>query len=229
MSFWSIPIDDYLSRFRFTTHEDVIYNIPNFANITEVVPLRAMERVLALMPIPDSLLRQIISQVRTPDNELCYEKSTLQGAQLDSQLLKIGQRFVYRDKYQAIIENISGIFGDYQIALAKGINNLGAYFIMGGTCNRKIGLAVYLPIIVEKHQNSLVVLDGIHRAYLAHQIGSTIRAIVVDNASVPPFEMKDWNKIKVISLADRPGQIADRYFGLQENNFRNLKHLGIDA
>lgn len=229
MSLWSIPIEEYLNRFRFTTHEDVICNIPNFANIVEVVPLRSMKRILALMPIPDSLLRQILSQVKTSDSELCYLNSLLQGAQLDPQLLKIGQRFVYRDKYQAIIENISSIFGDYQIAITKGINNLGAYFIMGGTCNHKIGLAVYLPIIVEKHQNNLVVLDGIHRAYLAHQIGSTIRAIVIDRASPMPFEIKDWNEIQVIALKDRPDQTTDRYFGLQQKNFRNLKYLGIDA
>jgi len=52
----------------------------------------------------------------------------------------------------------------------------------------------------------------------------------IENISVAfPCGTKSWDKIQVISLADKPKNIQKRYFNLNQELFRDLKYLGIDG
>ncbi len=73
-------------------------------------------------------------------------------------------------------------------------------------------------------------MDGIHRNYIAKQAGLAINAILVNSVSLPfPCDPRNWSEIQVISLADKPKDINERYFELQKELFRDLKYLGIDG
>ena len=76
----------------------------------------------------------------------------------------------------------------------------------------------------------MVIMDGIHRNYIAKQTGHALNAILVDDIILPfPCAAKDWSEIQVIPLNQKPKDINERYFDLQQGLFRDLKYLGIDG
>jgi len=91
-------------------------------------------------------------------------------------------------------------------------------------------LACYLPPIVERHGKNKVIMDGIHRNYIAKQYGVSINAILVEEISIPfPCGMREWDELQAISLDKKPADINERYFDLTKELFRDLKYLGIDG
>ena len=92
-------------------------------------------------------------------------------------------------------------------------------------------MACYIPPIIEVHGSRSLIMDGIHRNYIARQSGlSTINALLVENIEVPfPCSVNNWKEVQVIPLADKPKNLEDRYFDLQKGLFRDLKYLGIDG
>ncbi|MDO8523538.1 MAG: hypothetical protein Q7S12_04675, partial [bacterium] len=113
---------------------------------------------------------------------------------------------------------------------SSGICELGAWFVFGEDMEGTSSLSCYLPPIIERHGKRLVIMDGIHRNYIAMQFGVSINAILVENIYIPfPCSMRNWDELSVIPLANKPADINERYFDLTKELFRDLKYLGIDG
>jgi len=142
--------------------------------------------------------------------------------------LKIGQKFVYRENYQKLLEEMPKIFDEFLVC--SGICDLGAFMIFGLDANKNNCLAYYLPPIIEKHEKELIIMDGIHRSFINKQMGHTLNAILINNVNVPfPCSFRSWDEIQIIPLKNKPEDIQKRYFDLNSDLFRDLKYLGIDG
>ena len=148
---------------------------------------------------------------------------------VNPQLLKMGQRFVYREKYQAILEHMPNLLKEFALG-SNGCGNLGAYCLFGLNGNDAYSMACYLPTIVECHGDNMVIMDGIHRNYIARQTGQTPNAILIKDISVSfPCAVKHWSDVSVIPVEQKPATLEDRYFDMCKGSFRDLKYLGIDG
>lgn len=227
---WEIEKNEFLRRIE---SSDIDFQnglcLPSFQSIERVVPLRYLQNITdAPVPMSHKMLLKLISHIKTLDKQSPFEKFTIELSKLDPKQLKIGQKFVYRENYQSLLENLSGLFGRF--AIPCGVADLGAYFIFGKDMDGLSAMACYTPPIIELHKSDLVIMDGIHRSYITKQLGSTISAIIVRGVSIPfPCGLHSWDDIQVISLTNKPKNINERYFALRKELFRDLKYFGIDG
>lgn len=227
---WQIDPKKYLERLNFTI-EDFKHqlHLPQVEDITKIIPLRDMKSVESLIPINRDLLSYIIEQIRTLGGNIIFADVKIQMVKLDPRHTKIGQRFVYRETYQKILEDIPGIFHRFLVTNG-GLGDLGPYFVFGFDENNSYCLACYIPPIIEKHGSDLIIMDGIHRNFIAKQAGMALNAILVEGVKMPfPCSVKDWEMISVIPVLEKPKDINERYFDLNKDLFRDLKYLGIDG
>lgn len=198
-------------------------------NNTSIVPLGALHTVNAIVPMKVSVLEQLLRSVHTTNGNLPYQNASIRIIKIDPQQLQVGQRYVFREKYQNLIESLPLIFSDFAMN-TEGIGNLGAYFAQGNTRAGEEVLGCYLPPIIERHGSDLIILDGVHRCFLSRQVGTTPLAVLIDGVSCPfPSITKDWSQLQILPLAERPAVIAERYFSLAPEHFRDVKRLGIDG
>jgi hypothetical protein len=129
----------------------------------------------------------------------------------------------------AILENFQNLFTDF--ASPRGITKMTAYLMIGTTEqdeNDQYVLAHYIPPIIEIQNNKLVLLDGVHRSFIAARSGANLESIVIGGIKTPfPCTAKPWSEIKVVD--EKPPNIEDRYFDLKKELFRDLKGIGIDG
>lgn len=227
---WQIELNEYLKRLNLEIEElEGQLNLPNIKKITKVLPLRNIKTIRSLIPISSDLLLYLLRRIKTLDNRKPFEKVKMRMIKLDPHHLKIGQKFVYRENYQKLLEEVPDIFSRFLVTTG-GLSDLGAYFVFGVNGDNTYSLACYIPPIVERHGSDLVIMDGIHRNFIAKQIGVSLNAILVENVSLPfPCAAKEWSEIRVISLEEKPKDINERYFSLKKGLFRDLKYLGIDG
>lgn len=225
---WEIGKEEFLKRLGCSEYEFAEYlSLPKIRNIGRIVPLKHLRTVASLVPISLALLGTLLRRVRTINGELPFRNAKFELSHINPGHCSVGQMFVYRENYQHLLEKLSSLFGTF--AIPAGITQLGAYFVFGEDRNGTVAMACYLPPIIERHE-TLVVMDGIHRNYLAKQLGTTLCSIVASNVSVPfPCEPHEWRDVGVIGTAEKPREINDRYFGLRKELFRDLKYLGIDG
>ena len=233
MSEWTIAAPEYFERIELGAKEfKRQLQLPDMEAVTEIVPLRSL-KTIASPPIPISheLLAHLIRHIKTLDGRMPFPRAQLQMVKVDPRQLKIGQRFVYRENYQRLLEELPDIFHRYAMA-GGGLSDLGACFVFGFDEDGKYSLACYLPPLIEDHGNGdgLVIMDGIHRNFTVRQAGGTINAVILRQVDLPfPCGPRSWSEIKVIPLADKPKDVNERYFDLQIGLFRDLKYLGIDG
>lgn len=227
---WQIEPNEYLKRLNIDLEDfEKQLNLPNVKNITKVLPLRNIKEIRSLIPISSNMLLYLIRRIKTLDNRKPFKNIKMKMLKMDPHHLKIGQKFVYRENYQNLLELVPNIFTNFLIS-SGGLADLGAYFVFGFNGSNSYSLACYIPPIVEKHGSDLVIMDGIHRNYIAKQAGVSLNAILIENVSLPfPCAVKDWLEIQVIPLKDKPKDINKRYFNLKKSLFRDLKYLGIDG
>lgn len=228
---WQIPAAEYLNRVELNLSEfERELHLPDVKAIKKVIPLRDIHTLTSPpIPIGNDLLLHILKRIKTLDGRQPFGMANIQLVKLDPRQVKIGQKFVYRENYQAILEGIPNLFRNY-LATNGGLSDFGAYFVFGLNGTGDPALACYLPPLVERHNSGLVIMDGIHRDYIVMQTGGTLNAIIIDGVFAPfPCAPKPWSEIEVISLKDKPKDINERYFELQKGLFRDLKHLGIDG
>lgn len=227
---WQIAPDEYLKRLHLNRDEfRQRLRLPRVDEIAKIVPLRDIKRIESLIPIDRNLLLHLLRQINTLDGRPVFSKASLSLVKIDPRQLKIGQKYVYRENYQRLMEDASDIFHTFA-ASAGGLCDMGAYFVFGRNGNDDYAMACYLPPIVETHGRDLVIMDGIHRNYIAKQTGAAFTVILVEPSDLPfPCSVRNWDEISVISLADKPKDLGDRYFDLQKDLFRDLKYLGIDG
>ena len=227
---WRIDQDEYLKRLSFSKKDfkDCL-KLPTIKNITQILPLRDIKTIESLIPISFEMLCYLIRRIKTLDGRLPFKDVKMKMVKIDPHQLKIGQKFAYRENYQKLLEEVPGIFNRFLVNTG-GLGDLGAFFVFGMDQNNSYSLACYIPPIIEKHGSDLVVMDGIHRNYIAKQTGIALNAIILENVSLPfPCSAKEWSELQVISLTTKPKDINDRYFDLQKGLFRDLKYLGIDG
>ncbi len=226
---WEISFEEYLERLQFNhEHFKEQLNLPRIKDIEKVLPLRNLKKIESITPIKNELLLRLIKKIKTFDNQSPFKHSTFDLVKIDSHQLKIGQKFVYQENYQSLIENLPRIFKEFSIS--SGFFDLGAFMVFGTDKYQAYCLSYYLPPIIEKHKANLVIMDGIHRNYLNKQMGTTLNAIIVENVNVPfPCSIHSWDEIQIIPLKNKPRDINKRYFNLKKNLFRDLKYLGIDG
>lgn len=227
---WQIKKEEYLKRLNLNEKDfEEQLCLPDTKAITQILPLKNIKKILSLIPISQEMLLNLIWRIKTLDGGKPFLAPKIKMIKMDPRHLKIGQKFVYRENYQKILEEVPDIFNRFLIS-GGGLSDLGAYFIFGLDENNSYSLACYAPPIVEQHEFNLVIMDGIHRNYIAKQAGLTLNVILIENVDLPfPCAIKDWSEIKIISLSDKPKNIKERYFELQQGLFRDLKYLGIDG
>lgn len=227
---WQIEPDEYLKRLDLSIKIfEKELRLPKVSEITKIIPLREINRVESIVPINSDLLLYLIRRIKTLDGQMPFVNASLKLTFLNPNQPKIGQRYVYRENYQQLLENVSEIFYNF-LGEWGGLGNLGAYFVFGLNGDNKYSMACYIPPIVEIHSSKPLIMDGIHRNYIARQTGLTIKALIVKDIAVPfPCSPRSWKEISVIPLCDKPKSLEDRYFDLQKNLFRDLKYLGIDG
>lgn len=226
---WEIPRSDFLERVGCDEETFVDgLRLPNFQSVKKIVPLRGMRRINCIVPMSLDVLESILRKMRTLGGELVFQNSELELGPINPSNLKVGQKFVYRETYQSLLEDMPRILRGF--ALQTKIKGLGAYFIFGEDEFGERVMACYLPPFIEQHGTDDVVMDGIHRNFIIKQIGTTINAIKIRNVSRPfPCGLHPWSDVRVISLKDKPADINERYFELNKSLFRDLKYLGIDG
>ncbi len=227
---WEIEKEEFLRRLECgekTFRENLC--LPNFKNVKRVVPLRYLKSITtAPIPMTIEMLLKFISHIRTLDNQKPFLRATVELRKVDPNHLKIGQKFVYRENYQSLLENLTCLFRRF--AIPSGVSELGAYFIFGEDNDGLPALACYLPPIIEQHGTDLIIMDGIHRDYITMQIGGTVNAVIVRKVALPfPCGPHSWEEINVIGLTEKPKDINERYFELKKELFRDLKYYGIDG
>lgn len=230
MAKWQIETDEYFERLNLKMEDfEKRLGLPKIKDVRKIVSLRDMHIIDSIVPIKNELFLHLLQMIPTLDGRTLFKDAKVRMIKIDPRHLKIGQKFVYREKYQQLMEDVPGIFGNF-LTTPGGLSDLGAYFVFGVGNHGSYCMACYIPPIIEKHGEDLIITDGIHRDYLAMQAGSTPVVLLVENVSLPfPCAVRSWGDIKVISLSEKPDDISDRYFDLNKNLFRDLKYLGIDG
>ncbi len=225
---WEIGKQDFLARMDCMESDftRMLY-LPDFSKIQMIIPLRFMRSVSELMPIRDDMLRHIISRVKTMNGHNPFAGADIRCTKAIPENLKIGQKFVYREKLTEIIDTKKYF---KHLAMPTGVSELGAWFICGTDENGRPALSCYMPPIIERHEKNTVIMDGIHRNYIAMSFGISMSVIHIENIGIPfPCGMKDWSECRSIPLSEKPSDINERYFTLTKELFRDLKFMGIDG
>jgi hypothetical protein len=230
MPAWQIDPQEYLKRLKLGREDfKKRLKLPDIDSVAKIIPLRDLKVITSLIPIDTELVLYLLRQIRTLDCQMPFRDIDIQMVRIDPRHLKIGQKFVYRENYQKILESVPEVFRQFMVT-AGGLGDLGAYFAFGLNGDDRYAMACYLPPVVEKQDRELVIMDGIHRNYIAKQAGLAINVILVEGVSLPfPCGMRDWREITVLPLADKPKDLNDRYFDLNKGLFRDLKYLGVDG
>ncbi len=228
---WSITQQEFLDRLHIDQKAFINFlHLPKINKARLIVPLRDMRTVESLIPISAKMLHYILHSIRTMNGRRPFYQNKINVISLDPRQLKIGQKFIYRETYQKLLEEVPDMFKHFRVGNGNNLGSLGPYFAFGYTAQEEYAMACYIPPIVEKHGSDLVIMDGIHRNYIAHQAGNTVNAIVISDVKIPfPCKIHDWKDAKVIPLAEKPSKLEERYFGLNSKLFRNLKYFGIDG
>lgn len=202
--------------------------LPNSEKIQQVVSPRDMAKVDLVVAMPTRYLQGLllnVSLIGSPKIKV-FTDCQVYLMRFDPAQLFIGQRYVYRKKYISILENFENLFEGFLIT--RGISKLTAFIILGRDRQGILSLAHYIPPLVERHNNELLLMDGIHRNFITRRSGTTIESIFIDKVRVPfPCEAVPWEKIIVTDL--KPDKKEDRFFNLRSELFRDLEFVGIDG
>lgn len=220
-----IIFDEFLARTGFTKNT---FSFLNHNSVTHVISLRDMKTIDAVLIMPREYLENLLSKIGLmgAPNIKVYEKCSLHLVRMDPSQLYLGQRYVYRKKYTAIIENFRDLFNGFSVT--RGISKLTALIVLGRDADGTYALAHYIPPIIESHERKVVIMDGVNRNFIIRNSGTTIESIVVENVNVAfPCTVMPWEKIEVIQ--EKPPCEADRFFDFRPELFRDLKSIGIDG
>lgn len=155
-----------------------------------------------------------------------YQNCDIRLVSTDPSDLLVGQTFVQRGKYQALLEDFSSHL-DNHACVPRGIAKKHAMIIYGQTFDGENVVAHYVPPIIEEINGTRVLLDGTHRNYLIMQVGTTIVSVVVKGVQTPPpFEARPWSET---SAVDEKPALEHRFHNLQPDLYRDLKWIGIDG
>jgi hypothetical protein len=188
-----------------------------------VVSLREVGSVRGLLVMPRPYLCQLLRKVTIVGSVYPYENAHFETVRIDPKMLTIGQTFIQRSKYQALLEDFPALFDEFSINTGAKCT---ALIVYGETEDGTRVISHYLPPIIEEHE-SLCLLDGIHRNFVVMRVGTTLETIVVRGVKEAfPCTPQPWSSVKVV---ERKPPVMDRYFNLNPGLFRNLEQVGIDG
>ena len=230
MAQWQIDSEEYLKRLGLGREDfEKQLKLPRVDDVKKIIPLREIKVVKSIIPINSELLLYLIRRIPTLDGQLPFRHATIRQVVVNPGQLKIGQKYVYRENYQSLLENINDLFHDFLGEWGR-LSHLGAFFIFGLNRDNNYSMACYIPPIIEVHRSKSLIMDGIHRNYIGRQAGVDINGLIVKGVEIPfPCSPRSWGEIKVIPLSEKPKALEDRYFDLNKSLFRDLKYLGIDG
>ncbi len=197
------------------------------AEVKAVVSLRSMRHVSAMLAMKREYLAKLLSHIPIAGDPKVkvYADCKITDYRFDPNQLRLGQTFVERAKYTAILENLSSVFSNF--ITPRGISKMPPYILFGYDEEGRAVLSHYLPPIVELNGGAPNLLDGVHRNFIVRGVGTTVMSIVVKDVKVPfPCQPMKWRDVKVVSV--KP-PLEERYFGLKPDYFRDLKAIGIDG
>lgn len=220
-----IAFGDFLERTRLDPN--LVFFKSNDA-IRQIISLKDIAEIDALFAMPTSYLGQLLSSVTLVESPKIkvFDECAIRLMTFDPSQLCLGQKYVYRNKYIAIFENFERTF--HRFLITGGISELTPFIVLGKDREDEISLAHYIPPIVERHNSTLILMDGIHRNFIVKRCGTVIKSIFIDCVRVPfPCAARPWEEIE---LADtKPLRQEDRFFNLKPELFRNLEAVGIDG
>ncbi len=192
-----------------------------------VVSLRDIVGVTGVQAMPVDYLSRLFAGVGLEGDPLArpFRGCGIDLLRLDPEILRVSQTFIERSKYRALVENFPNAFGDF--CLTRGIAKMTAIIVTGALADGSMGVAHYLPPIVEEHAGELYLLDGTHRNYLIRAAGTTIESVVIRGVRTPfPCQPQRWSSVRPVDAKPPRDQ---RFHDLVKELFRDLKNIGIDG
>ena len=105
-------------------------NLPSIEEITKIIPLRDIHKITSLVPMSFDLLLYLLRKIPTLDGRYPFTETSISMTRMDPRNLKIGQKFVYRENYLGLLEEVPDIFQRFAVT-PGGLGDLGAYFVFG--------------------------------------------------------------------------------------------------
>lgn len=221
----AIPFQEFLKRTGFSLDN---FGFQALKEISYIVAPTDLKKILMICIMPMPYLEGLLAKIGTLDdaNNKVYANADISLGCIDPNLLLLGQKFIYRKNYTAILENFHNLFPNF--AMSRGTSKLTPYIIIGKDAEGRYVIAHYLPPIIEVHGDKLILLDGVHRSFIAKQCGDSPQTIIIRGVETPfPCTPRPWDEIQIIN--EKPENIEDRYFDLNVGLFRDLKAIGIDG
>ena len=201
--------------------------IPSWHDADRIVSLRDLASVTDIRVMSMDYLGRLMESIPlTGDaNARPYAGCKINRYRIDPRMTKVGQTFVERKKILALNEHFDQVFHGFDVP--SGIAKKGAYIMFGRTAEGALAVAHYLPPIIEQVANRHLVLDGIHRFSYVRGAGTTIEIVKISDPKIPfPCDPRKWSEIKAVDAKPPKDQ---RFFGLRQDLFRDLKRIGIDG
>ncbi len=217
----NISIEEFYNRTSLDLRETILTN-----HLVGVVSLRDIERVRHILVMRTDYLESLLANVVLEGDreKRVYLGCEIERMRIDPTQLMVGQTFVQRSKYRAILENLPNIYRGFQINHGAKCTALIFY---GVTKQGDFGVAHYIPPLIERHNDHLVLLDGVHRNFVTKGAGTTIESIVISGIKTPfPCDPVSWDCVRPVD--EKPPR-NERFRNFNQNLFRDLQFVGIDG
>jgi len=200
---------------------------PVWDSAARIVSLRDIQEIVSVQAMPLAYLTRLIYNIGLEGDQGVrpYAGLTIKRLRMDPGGLHVAQTFIERRKYRALLEDFPCVFDGF--CVTRGIAKLTANIIIGRLADGTMGIAHYLPPIVEENNGILCLLDGTHRNYLIRAAGTTIESVVIIGVSTPfPCEPQKWPSVR--AMDEKPAR-DQRFVNLRSELFRDVKSIGIDG
>ncbi|MAF99452.1 MAG: hypothetical protein CMH61_02465 [Nanoarchaeota archaeon] len=189
-----------------------------------VVPPTELRNVESISLMGKRDIEQLVRNIPLRGTDLFpYKNSCIDVYKISPEAIKIGQSFVLEEKILDLCR-LPSHFSDFSLT---GIANVPPALLYGRNEDDEYCCSIYIPPLLEIHDNRQVLIDGMHRSYLAKSAGSTMMYVVVRGADAElPFDPQGWSAVS--QMSERP-EIKDRYVNLDISKFRDLSVVGIDG
>lgn len=190
-----------------------------------IVPLRDIVTIDDIRLFKTDALRRLLRGIPLRNAPLQpYADAHIGAYCIDPASVMVGQTFALEEKLLDVIGKLARTLDGYA---TRGIAKMPPAYVYGTTADGTRALAFYMPPIVERHDNRDMLIDGLHRSYIAYAAGTTISAIRVSGVAVPPpFTPITWRDV---TMAKTRPPVHERYKNLDISLFRDLGSVGIDG
>lgn len=184
----------------------------------------------SFIAMPRPFMESLIRSVWLAGDPTCkpYANCEIQTCLSDPHRVKPVQRFVMEDKILGILIRFnSGYLGGLCMYGNGGLAKCSAGFMLGTLEGGQEAIAIYLPPLVEVHDGEHLQIDGTHRGFICRALGVTHESITIESVTTAfPVIPQDWTNVSPYRV--KPKREV-RYEGLNEQLFREIGRVGIDA